>query len=126
MRKANKAGLRNRILQFKMRSDTKTSGIYIVDGGTLFNQSNWNPQCIYNELPEQYLQYVTLRYNNGGLKLVAAFDGYDDMHLTKSVKNYHPGEGVVVAPDIKIANLQMKVLEKKNEFLRDVNYKKAL
>lgn len=47
-----------------------------------FNQSNWNPQCIYNELLEQYLQYVTLRYNNGGLKVVAAFDGYDDMHLT--------------------------------------------
>ena len=65
MRKANKAELRNRILQFNMRSDTTTSDVYNVDGGALFNQSNWNPQCTYNRLLEQYLQYVTSRYDNG-------------------------------------------------------------
>ena len=98
---------------------TQTLLIYILLMEVhFFNQSNWNPQCIYNELLEQYLQYVTLRYNNGGLKVGAAFDGYDDMHLTKSVKNYRPGEVVVVAPDTKIANLQMKVLEKKKRNLR--------
>ena len=44
MNRANKAELRNRIFQFNMRSDTTTSDVYIVDGGALLNQPNWNPQ----------------------------------------------------------------------------------
>ena len=52
-----------------MRSDTTTSDVYIVDGGALLNQRNWNPQCTYNQLLEQYLQYVTSRYGNGGSKV---------------------------------------------------------
>ena len=63
MRKANKVDLRNRILQFNMRSDTTTSDVYVVYGGALLNQPNWNPQCTFNQLLEQY---VTSRYNNGG------------------------------------------------------------
>ena len=112
MRKANKAELRNRILQFNMRSDTTTSDVYTVDGGALFNQSNWNPQCTYNRLLEQYLQYVTSRYDNGSWKVAIVFDGYDVIHSTKSVKHSPPGEELV-APDIKTENLKMKVLEKK-------------
>ena len=41
MRKANKAELWNRILQFNMRNDTATSDVYIVDGGALLNHLNW-------------------------------------------------------------------------------------
>ena len=49
MRKTNRTELQNRILQFNMRSDTSTSNIYIVDGGALFNQANWNSQCTHNQ-----------------------------------------------------------------------------
>ena len=51
--------------------------------------------------------------------------GYDDIHSTKSVEHSRRSEGVVVASDIKIGNLQMKVLVKKNEFLRNVNNQKS-
>ena len=125
MRKANKAELRNRILQFNMRSDTTTSDVYIIDGGALFNQPNWNPQFTYNQLPEQYLQYVTSRCSNIGSKVAVVSYGYDDIHSTKSVEHSRRSEGVVVALDIKIGNLQMKFLVKKNEFLRNINNKKS-
>ena len=108
-----------------MRSDTTTSDAYIVDGGALFNQPNWNPQCTYDQLLEQYLQYVTSRYSNNCSKVVVVFDGYDDIQPTKSVEHSRPSERVVVAPDIKIGNLQIKVLVKKNEILRNANNKKS-
>ena len=50
MHKANKAKLRNWILQFYVRSDTTTSDVYIVDGGAFITQPNWNPQCTSNQL----------------------------------------------------------------------------
>ena len=53
------------------------------------------------------------------------FDGYDDIHSTKSVEHSRCRQGVVVAPDIKIGNLHMRFLVKKNEFLRNVNNKKS-
>ena len=121
MRKANKAELRNQILQFNMRSNTTTSDVYIVDGDAHINQPNWNPECTYNQLLAQYLQYATSKYSNSGSKVVVAFDGYDDIHSTKSVEHSSCSEGVVITPDIKIGNLQMKVLLKKNQFLRNVN-----
>ena len=52
------------------------------------------------------------------------FNGYDDIHSIKSVEHFRRSQGVVIAPDIKIENLQMKFLVKKNEFLRNVNNKK--
>ena len=47
--------------------------LYFVDGGALLNQPNWNPQCTYNQLLEQYLQYVTSTYSNIGSKMAAVF-----------------------------------------------------
>ena len=84
-----------------------------------------NPQCTYNKLLEQYLQYVTSSYSNGGLKVAVVFDGYDDINPTNSVGHSRHNEGVV-APDIKIGNLQMKVLVKKNKFLGNANNKKKV
>ena len=52
------------------------------------------------------------------------FNGYDDIHSIKSVEHFRRSQGVVIAPDIKIGNLQMRFLVKKNEFLRNVNNKK--
>ena len=58
--------------------------------------------------------------------MAVVFDGYDDIHSTKSVEHSRRSEGVVIEPDIKIGNLQMTGLVKKNEFLRNVNNKKSL
>ena len=55
--------------------------------------------------------------------MAVVFDGYDDINPTNSVGHSRHNEGVV-APDIKIGNLQMKVLVKKNKFLGNANNKK--
>ena len=56
--------------------------------------------------------------------MAVIFDGYDDINPTNSVGHSRHNEGVIVAPDIKIGNLQMKVLVKKNKFLGNANKKK--
>lgn len=48
--------------------------------------------------------------NNSGSKVAVVFDGYGDIHSTQSIEHSRRSEGAVVAPDIKIENLQMKVL----------------
>ena len=58
-------------------------------------------------------------------KVAVIFDGYEDIHSVKSVEHSRRSEGIVVAPDIQTGNLQMKVLVKKNEFLRNFNNKKS-
>ena len=48
--------------------------------------------------------------NNSASKVAVVFDGYGDIHSTKSIEHSRRSEGTVVGPDIKIGNLQMKVL----------------
>ena len=80
------------------------------------------------ELGNQILQF-NMRSDTSGLKVAVVFYGYHDIHSTRSVEGVKirsRSQGVVVAQDIKIWEFTNEGFGKENEFLRNVNNKKAL
>jgi hypothetical protein len=69
------------------------------------------------------VKYAKGKYADKASNVIVVFDGFDATNSTKTDEHAHRNNGIVVSPDVKISNLDMRVTSGKKEFLRNTRKK---
>ena len=122
LRKGNKSTLGN-ILKTKssIHSELPDDACFVLDGGHLLHVVPWPADGTYRDVCLTYISYVEHHY---GQNTTVVFDGYSNMHSTKSAEQRRRA-ALTPSADI-IFELDMKATTPKTSFLANNNNKARL
>ena len=122
MRKGNNSTLGN-ILKTKspIHSELSDDACFVLDGGHLLHVVPWPADGTYSDVCLTYISYVEHHY---GQNTTVVFDGYNNMHSTKSAEQRRRA-ALTPSADI-IFELDMKATTPKKSFLINNNNKARL
>ena len=113
MRQPNKSILRNHILEVTTKESMKPgAGTCVVDRGNMLQNMPWVLPCTYTNILDQCLQYTLTNYGYCG-RIIIVFDGYEDECSTKCQEYSNRSLKGVVAPDVHIHDVSMKLFLRK-------------
>ena len=122
MRKPTKSSLRKNLIKNKLDCKEPTHHT-VIDGGALLFQVSWLPNSMYNDISNQYTDYI-LRKHGEGKTITVIFDGYDDPLSTKA--HEHARRNGLSSADVNVQDDLLKVVSSRKLFLKNVNNKKEL
>ena len=131
MRKAPKAQLKNELLRCELDSQVVHcaelhNSVYVIDGGYLLHAVKWLQDGTYEQVANQYIDYVGKHY---GRKTAVVFDGYgngpsikDHEHFRRHTKTKTHSPDVVFRSDMAVAKNQAAFLSNENNKKAFVSY----
>ena len=81
MRKTAKNAIANTLKKYStpISGDILPNSIFVIDGGHLLHQLDWQNDCTYGDVIASYTDYVSRRY--GAFSFVC-FDGYEEQTMS--------------------------------------------
>ena len=115
MRKTAKNALANTLKKYSrpISGDILPNSIFVIDGGYLLHQLDWQNDCTYADIIASYTDYVFRRY---GTFSFVCFDGYEEQTMSTKWAEQTRRAGKNTASDV-IFDLDMKVTHSRDSFL---------